>query len=164
MRHILLALVLVTGCGADAGGNNASPAKRSGKVDLSTLTGLYEGGASLQPNQICMVSDAPDRAAFGIVVRGANSCAGSGTAERQANDLRLTMSGDQPCTLDARVDGGRVILPAAVPESCAYYCSTGATLAGLSFDKKGSSRQDAMKAIDPVGEALCAGLAAPSRP
>lgn len=163
MKRVLLGLVLVTGCGADAGGNQAVPAPRA-KVDTTSLAGLYEGGPSLQPNQMCMIGDTASRAAFGIVARGANSCAGSGIAEREGDVLRLTMSGDQACTIEARVEGGRVILPSSVPEGCSYYCSPGASLAGLDFDKKGSGRDEALKASDPVGESLCAGLAAPSQP
>ena len=164
MRRILLALVLVTGCGADAGNDHAPAAAKA--VDLSSLTGLYEGGASLQPSQMCMIGSA-ERAAFGLVLwSGGNmgSCAGSGTAERQGEVLRLAMAGDQPCTFDARMEGGRVTLPSVVPESCAYYCGKEASLGGAAFDKKGGAKEDALRARDLVGEPLCAGIGPPPKP
>ena len=160
MKRVMLALVLVTACGADEAGNRQDAAKPT--VDTSRLAGLYEGKAGVQVNQICMVGKESDRASFGIVTWGDNlsSCSGSGSAVRQGTSLRLEMKGDQPCAIEARIEGGRISLPDKVPQSCAYYCGGGAQLAGV-LDKKGDGEKEALKALDLVGEPLCAGVPAP---
>jgi hypothetical protein len=159
MKRIWLALVLVTGCGAggDAGneaGDAATPVQAAG------LTGLYEGGATTRPNQMCVIDNGEGNAAFGLVVWGANlhSCSGAGKVEREGGILRLAMTGDQSCTLEARIEGGVVTLPAQIPEGCAYYCGAQAKLGGASFTRKEASVEGAMKAKDLVGEALCGGI------
>ena len=161
MRQVLMALVLVAGCGAgsDQGNNSAGTAV----VDAggsSGLTGLYEGGSPVRPSQMCVIDKGEGNASFGLVVWGTNmnSCSGSGNVVREGDTLRLTMTGDESCTLEAKISGGTVTLPQAVPQGCAYYCGAQAKLGGASFAKKGSSIEDAMKAKDLVGESLCGGL------
>lgn len=122
------------------------------------LTGLYESGAKGRPDQLCMIDEAKG-ARFGLVVWGAglNSCSGTGTAERKGEGLRLRMTGDETCAIDARLEGGTVILPASIPEGCAYYCGSGASLANARFTRSGSSLADAARARDLVGDPLCGG-------
>lgn len=160
MRRILLALVLVAGCGAGGDRNEAADAPPGKAVQTASLTGLYEGGASTRPNQMCMIDRGEGKAAFGLVVWGENmhSCSGSGEAERKGDVLRLAMAGDESCTIEARLVGGAVTLPATAPEGCAYYCGARAQLGSASFAKKGGTEADAMKAKDLVGEPLCSGL------
>lgn len=160
MKRIWIALLLVGACGSGSTVDNGSSPAESPAIDTSRLLGLYQSGPQGQRNQLCMIGDAPDAAAFGLTVWGANlaSCSGSGKAVRQENVLRLEMAGDQPCTVEARIESGKVTLPDTVPESCAYYCGNAATLARATFDKTGSTRADALKATDLVGEPLCAGL------
>jgi len=161
MRQVLMALVLVAGCGAgsDQTQNGAAP-KAEAAVDTASLNGLYESGAPPQPNQICMVGGDERQASFGLVAWGENlhSCSGSGRAVREGDKLTLTMAGDERCTIDAKIDGGTITLPATVPEGCSYYCGARARLGSASFVKKGSRLEDAMKAKDLVGEPLCSGL------
>lgn len=163
MKRVFLALVLVTGCGADAGENQVEPSNNL--VNLSTLTGLYEGGPDLQPNRICMIGNG-DSASFGVVTVMGHTCSGSGTVERNGERLRFSMSGDQPCSFEAKLEGGAITFPNTVPASCSYYCGAGASFEEVDrpFVKIGSQQEDALKALDPVGEPLCSGLAAPSQP
>lgn len=164
MRQVLMALVLVAGCGAggDQAGNGTGAADGvpASAVQTSNLTGLYEGGAPLQPNQICVIDKGTGNAAFGLVVWGENlhSCSGSGEVIREGDTLRLSMAGDESCTIEGKISGGNVTLPQAVPEGCSYYCGARARLAGATFTKKGGTAEDAMKAKDLVGEPLCSGL------
>lgn len=127
-------------------------------VQTATLTGLYESGPAGRRNQMCVI-EGSGRARFGLVVWGAGSegCSGAGTAARQSETLRLTMAGDEACTIDARIDGTRVSFPASLPPGCAYYCSRGASFAGAPFDKTGGSAEDALRAQDLAGDRLCAG-------
>lgn len=157
MKRVLVALMLAAGCGAvgDQAGNDAAETA----VQTAGLTGLYEGGATTRPNQMCVIDRGAGNAQFGLVVWGANmhSCSGSGHVTREGNVFRLAMAGDESCTIEARIENGVVTLPATVPEGCAYYCGAQARLGGASFTKEGGTAEDAMKATDLVGEPLCTG-------
>lgn len=163
-----MALVLLGACGTgeEPAGNaaGAEGAARDAVVDAvatAGLTGLYEGGEAGQPNQLCIIDQGSGNARFGFVVWGANlhSCSGTGSAVREDDLLRLTMAGDEACTIEATIEDGAIALPEAVPEGCAYYCGTRASPAGATFRRTGTSAEDAMKAVDLVGEPLCAGMA-----
>lgn len=166
MRQVLLALMLVAGCGAgsdQAGSDRAGGASGSGKdgaVAITGLTGLYEGGAPIRPNQMCVIERGGE-ASFALVVWGANmhSCAGSGQAVREGGTLRLTMAGDESCAIEARIEGSTLTLPVALPKGCNYYCGAQAKLSEATFTKKSAALEDAMKAKDLVGEPLCGGMA-----
>jgi len=173
---LLVPLLLAGGCRAQESlGNNAAtsaggtapngPATAaSGTTDTSnapiqtaTLTGLYEHGAAPQRSQMCVI-ERGGSARFGLVAwtSPGESCSGNGTAIRQGNVLRLTMEGDEACTIEARVEGTRVTFPAVLPSGCAYYCSRNGRFAGAAFDKTGGSEADAGRAEDLVGDRLCA--------
>jgi len=159
MKKSLSLLILpLAACGTgDEPGNNAAAGVPAKAVQTSSLTGLYEGGEAPQRNQMCIVDRPSGGAGFGIVVWGPEqrSCSGSGVAVRHGNVLRLTMAGDEQCTIEARIEDRRVTLPQTVPEGCAYYCGSGARLAGATFDKTGGEVGDAMRAVDLVGDTLC---------
>jgi hypothetical protein len=158
MKRIWMGLMLVAGCGA--GGDAGNQAKEAGVVQAAGLTGLYESSAA-RANQMCVIDRGAGKTGFGLVVWGSdmNSCSGAGTVEQNGNVLRLTMTGDEACILEARIDKGVITLPDAIPEGCAYYCGPSAKLGGASFSRKGATVEDAMKAKDLVGEPLCEGLA-----
>ena len=166
MNKALIAFALLAGCGDSdkyednllapaaptAPSTPAAPAASSG-----SLTGLYEGKQGAQTNQLCMIDMGAAGVQFGLVVWGGNmhSCSGSGKAVRAGGVLRLEMAGDEACAIEARIDGGTITLPDSVAEGCAYYCGARAQLTGASFDRKGATNADAMKAVDLVGEPLC---------
>jgi hypothetical protein len=87
-------------------------------VQTATLTGLYEAGLS-PPSQLC-ITERGRAARFGLVIRrnGRAGCSGAGAAVRNGAALRLTMNGDSPCTIEARIDGGRVTFPESLPSGC----------------------------------------------
>ena len=169
-RFLLLPLLLAAGCRApETIGNNVAgapgatdPAAEGGDsetaqpVQTATLTGLYESGAASRRSQMCVV-ERGGSARFGLVIWSgqSDSCSGSGTAARQGDRLRLSMEGDEPCTVEARIEGTRVTFPASVPASCAYYCSRGGRIAGATLDKTGGAEADALRAEDLVGDRLC---------
>ncbi|HYJ28926.1 MAG TPA: hypothetical protein VEW25_01120 [Allosphingosinicella sp.] len=148
-----------TGAGTAASDAPAASAPATPPVQTASLTGLYEGGTAGRRNQMCVIERAGREARFGLVVWGAGSegCSGAGAAVRQGDALRLAMSGDEACTIEARVEGTRVTFPATLPAGCSYYCSRGARFAGASFDKTGGTADDALRAEDLVGDRLCAG-------
>jgi hypothetical protein len=167
MRKLLSACLLVAACGgADRNSGNAvsapagdAPAAAASPAPaaIAALTGLYEGSRGGPTDQLCMVGKGPDEARFGLVVWGGNlhSCSGSGRAIRRGDRLILTMAGDSPCEVQARISGETIAFPETVPEGCAYYCGARARLAGAAFTRKGATSEDAMKAKDLVGDPLC---------
>lgn len=167
MTRILIALLLLAGCrqaeqgqAGGQGGQPGQPQAEGGRPSggrITQLTGLYEGGQASPRNQLCMVVNSPTDTRFGLVVWGSgqHSCSGSGSAERSGDRLQLKMSGDEACVIDARVEGDAITLPARLPEGCAYYCGARATMTGARFVQAGSSRDDAAKAKDLVGDPLC---------
>lgn len=164
MKKMLAACLLLAGCGGggEQANQSASAQPQAGKAAadaaaLTTLTGLYEGGPSARPNQLCITEGKGGATRFGLVVWGANdhSCSGSGTVSRRGESLRLTMLGDSSCTIEAPVSGVTVALPAALPQGCAYYCGARASMGGASFTQKGTAQADALKAKDLVGDPLC---------
>jgi hypothetical protein len=160
MRCIALLALLLAGCGSGGGGNNnphqAHPPAQAA-VQTAALTGLYESGQGPQRSQLCMIERGAGGTRFGLVLRGAAdaSCSGAGTASRRGALVRLTMEGDQPCVVEARLEGGRLVFPASLPSGCAYYCGGSATMAGAAFAKVGGTEQDALRALDLVGDPLC---------
>jgi hypothetical protein len=147
----------VAGMGGEPDGATARTAKPAG------LTGLYEGGAGRTKNQLCIIDRASGEARFGLVVWGGamHSCSGSGSATRSGGSLRLAMAGDSTCTIQARIEGGSVTLPASLPPGCSYYCGARARMAGTIFRRTGNRVADAMKAKDLVGDPLCVSEGAP---
>lgn len=153
---VLLFACLLSGCGrADAPANGGAPVA---PVASNGLTGLYEGPVGGRRNQLCLV-ERDGRVSFGLIAwgQGDTNCTGWGRAEQAGPTLRLSMDGDPSCVIDARMDGGTIALPERLPEGCAYYCGPGAALAGTRFDRTGGTEADAGRAVDLVGDRLCAG-------
>lgn len=170
MKKFLFPLILVAACSsqeesADSKpGTAPSPAQVSGapeaagaRAQLTSVTGLYEGGKATPRHQMCIVEGSGGEARFGLVVWGGNlhSCSGSGTAIREGDVLKLAMAGDSACTIEAAISGNSVKLPESVPAGCSYYCGARATLGGARLTQVGTSEADAMKAKDIVGDPLC---------
>jgi len=158
MRKALILAFALAGCGQRAGNESrAEPTKQAAPnpVQTRTLIGLYETQGA-RPDQICIVEQGR-RARFGLVSwQGERpGCSGAGAAVRSGGTLRLTMDGESACAIEARIEGGRVTFPAALPRGCSYYCASGAPLAGLAFAKTGGTREDALRARDLVGDPLC---------
>jgi hypothetical protein len=158
-KLLLLAALLATGCGREEGApqneSRAAPPVPGTPVQTATLTGLYES-ASTPPSQLC-ITEQGRAARFGLIIRrnGRPGCSGAGTAVRNGATLRLTMSGDSPCTIDAAIQGSRVTFPASLPSTCSYYCAPGIVMGSTPFEKTGGTRADALRARDSVGDRLC---------
>lgn len=154
---LLLLPLCACGSGGEEPGNNLVSEPPAKAVQTARLTGLYEGGAAPQRNQMCIIDRPAGDAQFGLVVWGPQqrSCSGSGQAVRQGNLLRLTMTGDETCVIEARIEGTRVTLPQTLPQGCAYSWGAGARMTGAAFDKVGGTPEDAARAVDLVGDPLC---------
>jgi hypothetical protein len=159
MRTIwLLPALLICACGDQDGhaGNGADSA--NAPVQTATLTGLYESGGADRRSRMCAI-ERDGTVRFGLVVWSAadQGCSGAGTATRSGDRLRLVLAGSESCTIEARIEGRRLVFPPTQPPGCAYYCSPGARFAGAALDKIGGTEADAMRAEDLVGDRLCAG-------
>ena len=166
MKKVLFLIALLAGCGRgdQPADNSAMPDSRApaaeskapAAVPDTRLTGLYEGGAGDQKNQLCIVEKGAE-ARFGLIVWGGNlhSCAGAGQAVRRGERLTLKMTGDEACEIEASLKGGTVTLPATLPSGCAYYCGARASFAAARFARAGSTEADAKKATDIAGDPLC---------
>jgi hypothetical protein len=171
MKKSLIILALVAGCGAsDHGGNNSAAPEQANRAkvaaanapappppaDSTGLAGLWQGGSSRQPNQLC-IAPKGDSAQFGITVWGPNmaSCSGAGIAERSGDALTLTMTGDSACAIQAKAVGNRIVLPSDLPQGCAYYCGANARFAGVAFTRVEGGAAAAGKAKDLAGDPLC---------
>ncbi|HEX8224813.1 MAG TPA: hypothetical protein VF605_13425 [Allosphingosinicella sp.] len=167
MNKSLALLLLLAGCNrsdpAPEQGNAAAPAAAGqparpapAAAQAAALTGLYEGGAGAQKNQLCMVEKGGETQ-FGLLVWGGNlhSCSGAGRAIRSGERLSLTMTGDETCTIEATLKDGTVTLPATLPTGCAYYCGARSSLANASFTRAGTTAADVKKATDIAGDPLC---------
>lgn len=145
----LALLIALSGCSAESVNSSGD--------DVSGLTGLYEGGEGARRNQLCLIErDGGTR--FGLVIwarEGSNSCTGRGRATREGERLSLAMQGDDTCVIEARIEGGRVALPATLPAGCAYYCGPGVEMTGVRLDQAGDGANDARRAVDLVGDPLC---------
>ena len=173
MKKLLVAALLLASCSGSndperkVGGNSAAAAAQNDGTSpgpgapqaLTTLTGLYEGSGQEPRHQMCVVKGQAGDQRFGLIVWGGNqhSCSGSGTVTRTGNRLRLAMTGDSACTIEASISGKTIKLPQTVPQGCAYYCGQRATLGGAELTQQGTTEQAAMRAKDLVGEPLCAG-------
>lgn len=164
-RGPLFASLLLLGlaaCGRSdppSGEDAAAPGPAVPAVQTAALTGLYESD-DRPANQMCVIDSGVGNARFGLVVWGAelHSCSGVGDVVREGETLRLAMTGDEECAIDARIVGTQVSLPAQIPEGCAYYCGARASLANARFEKVGDTAEDALRATDLVGDPLCAGI------
>ena len=173
MKKSLIVLVLLAGCGGREPGNNsvdgndtlgaapkaAAQNPAGAAIATTQLTGLYEGGAGPRRSQLCVVDKGTGNAQFGINIWGPElrACSGAGQAVRAGDRLTLTMAGDSSCTIEARIAGGSVTLPNQLPAGCAYYCGPGASFAGTTLVRSGTTVQDAMKAKDIADDPLCEG-------
>lgn len=168
MKKLFLLSLLLVGCTPDpesepgAKPSSSTAARQPGKPEapgrIATLTGLYEGETD-PPHQMCVVGGKGGESRFGLVTWGQelNSCSGSGTISREGGTVRLTMTGESACVIEASISGKTIRFPATVPQGCAYYCGARATLAGVALTQKGTGKADAMRAKDLIGEPLCGG-------
>ncbi len=156
MRKTPILALLLAGCGTGQPANDSAP-QASPPAQTDTMFGLYEGGGARR-NQLCIVERDDGAARFGLVAwnGAAPGCSGAGTAAYASGTIvALEMDGDEPCMIEARLDGRRLTFPPGLPRGCSYYCAPGARLAGLDFVKTGGTDVDAMRARDLVGDPLC---------
>lgn len=156
-RAFPLLIGMLAACGT--GERHQSGARHSAEpVQTATLTGAYEERVNgEQRARMCMLSRPSGAASFALVSQMADGrgCGGAGDAARSGSGLRVTMTGDSECVIEAQIRGSKLVFPRNLARGCNYYCAPGATLAGAVFQKIGGSVEDAKGAADLAGDPLC---------
>jgi hypothetical protein len=144
----LAALLLLLPCACSGG--NTPGAQASGPA------GLYEGGRADRPDRLCLTGGGADLR-FGLIVwgEGDSNCTARGVASLAGGRLTLRTAGDETCTIETITKDGRLFLPQALPDGCAYYCGERARLAGAQFEFRKGGDEAAAKAKDLVGDPVC---------
>jgi len=125
---------------------------------VGDLAGRYAGpDEDTGKDRFCMRIDPSGDVLFGVATidPDGRACAGIGDATFNGEFVDLSMAGEEECEIRATLQGPRIVLPGAVPEGCAYYCSPDATLADKVFTKTGDGAKAARNTEDFVGDALC---------
>lgn len=141
MRHvILLSMLLVTACGAEA------PTNESGRpvVIRSAEEALTFKGAAR--DRLCLLESDGRMGLISFAGTGQANC----TVKGRLGDSTLQPDGDESCRITIDRKGDSITIASAGP-GCAYYCGPGAALEGKTFIR--------MERPDPVtdlaGDPLC---------
>lgn len=114
----------------------------------------YDGGE----DRLCVLSSlaAEKSHQFGIEIRIGEEeyCRGKGAMKR-AGDLMIFRFAGGRCTITARYEGDRIIMPGAVDSGCASLCSARGSFAGVSFPRVGQDADAAYNVMGSDGQALC---------
>jgi hypothetical protein len=143
----LLSAFSLAGCGSGQSGAEKQAAEISSleqaAIDAGvipdvrnvTLSGAFERRSDLGTDSFCAVGNDENGYQVGMIaVFGPDSkCEGLGEAERDGENVRITLNSEEKCSFTARFDGVELNLPGALPKSCASYCSPRAGFNGVSF-------------------------------
>ena len=143
----LIFLLCLAGCGIGEPPSGESEAELSSleqaAIDAGvipdvrnvTLAGAFERQSDLGTDSFCAVGNDENGYQVGMIaVFGPDSkCEGLGEAERQGENVRITLNSEEKCSFTARFDGVELKLPGALPKSCDSYCSPRAGFNGVSF-------------------------------
>lgn len=100
-----------------------------------SLSGAFERQSDLGEDRFCAVGNDERGYQVGLLaIFGPDSkCEGLGMAERNGEDVRITLDSEQTCSFTASFDGVALRLPGNLPDSCTSYCTPRAVLDGVSF-------------------------------
>ncbi|AMO71406.1 hypothetical protein [Sphingorhabdus sp. M41] len=124
-----------------------------------TLSGAYERRSDLGTDSFCAVGNDEKGYQIGMIaVFGpATQCEGLGEAERDGENVRITLNSEKKCSFTARFDGVELKLPGDLPDGCASYCSRRAGFEGVSFYRIGEGDAVARSTGGRNFENLCPG-------
>ncbi|MEP2102150.1 MAG: hypothetical protein ABJP02_11645 [Parasphingorhabdus sp.] len=124
-----------------------------------SLSGAFERQSDLGEDRFCAVGNDQGGYQVGLLaVFGPDSkCEGLGAAERDGEDVRITLDSEQRCSFTASFDGVALRLPGNLPESCESYCTPRAGLNGVSFYLVGEGDAVARSTRGREIENLCPG-------
>ena len=143
----LLFLLCLTSCGTGKSSSDETETELSSleraaidagvipDVRTMSLAGAFERQSNLGTDSFCAVGNDENGYQVGMIaVFGPDSkCEGMGEAERDGEDVSITLNSEEKCSFTARFDGVELKLPGALPKSCESYCSPRAGFNGVSF-------------------------------
>ena len=167
---LILALVLA-GCGQGQSSPEKPdaelPALEQAAIDAGvipdvrnvTLSGAFERRSDLGTDRFCAVGNDENGYQVGMIAMfgPATKCEGMGEAERDGENIRITLNSGEKCSFTARFDGVELKLPGAMPKACASYCSPRAGFNGVSFYLVGEGDAVARSTRGSDFENLCPG-------
>ncbi len=123
------------------------------------LSGAFERRSDLGTDRFCAVGNDQNGYQVGMIaVFGpASKCEGMGEAERDGENVRITLTSEEQCSISASFDGVELRLSGSLPETCESYCTPRASLAGVSFYMVGEGNEVARSTRGRDIENLCPG-------
>ncbi|QTD55983.1 hypothetical protein [Parasphingorhabdus cellanae] len=172
---VLMAALLLAACGQ--AGNETGQSRADSSEELSmlekaaieagvipdarnvSLSGAFERQSDLGEDRFCAVGSDESGYQIGLLaVFGPDSkCEGLGAAQRNGEDIQITLDSEQRCSFTASFDGVALRIPGNLPESCASYCTPRAVLGGVSFYLVGEGDAVARSTRGRSIENLCPG-------
>lgn len=166
-----LATLLLAACGSD---NSGSPAPKTEQSSLEkaaieagvipdirnvSLSGAFERQSDLGMDRFCAVGNDENGYQIGMIaVFGPDSkCEGLGEAQRNGEDVRITLNSKKKCQFNASFDGVELRISGNLPEPCKSYCSPRAGFNGVSFYLMGEGDAVARSTRGRDIENLCPG-------
>ena len=122
-----------------------------------TLSGAFERQSDLGEDRFCAVGNDERGYQVGLIaVFGPDSkCEGLGEAERNGENVSITLTSEKNCSFTASFDGVELRIPGNLPEDCESYCSPRAGLNGVSFYLVGEGDEVARSTRGRDIESLC---------
>lgn len=116
----------------------------------------YEGGV----DRLCVTppSDGSTRYRFGaeMLIGGDEYCRGIGEARFDDGKLLLRFEGiGEGCTIEARYEGDRLVMPGTLGMACNLLCSSRGSFAGMSFPRIDRNAAAAAQMRDANKDLLC---------
>ncbi|HXG81529.1 MAG TPA: hypothetical protein VNJ05_06990 [Sphingomicrobium sp.] len=112
-------------------------------------TGEFSGTGR---DRLCIAGE-PGNYRAGLIAyapSGDANCSASGRLEPAGAGWALVPRGEGPCRIPISIQGNAIFV-GEMPAACSYYCGSGATLAGKSFNQADMGA----KAVDLAGDPLC---------
>ncbi len=124
-----------------------------------SLSGAFERQSDLGLDRFCAVGNDEKGYQIGMIaVFGPDSkCEGLGEAQRNGEDVRITLSSEKKCQFNASFDGVELRISGSLPEACGSYCSPRAGFNGVSFYLTGEGDAVARSTRGRDIESLCPG-------
>lgn len=160
MRLAATALLLLAGCGSggdeeSAGARLEAAAIERGVIpgpDSLRVVGAYGRGA----DRACVIErDGGLKLGVDVAYGGELGCTARGTAKQDGEDIDITLDGAEGCRFTARFDGGELVFPGRLPDSCATFCDAPASLAGLTVDRLSDAAAEVRAMRGQQGSLLC---------
>ncbi len=122
-----------------------------------TLSGAFERKSDLGTDRFCAVGNDENGYQVGMIAMfgPGSKCEALGEAEREGENVRITLDGEEKCSFSARFDGVELSLPGDLPKGCASYCSPRAGFEGVSFFMIGEGDAVARSTAGQDFENLC---------